>query len=318
MNDRRPRTLVIGVGGFIGRYVARALEAEGHLVVGLGPGSTAPAGVGVFHSGRSETTSVLATAVRGCDNVVYLGGTSRPAVGMIRVSDEIARESLHVVDIAELCAAEGVRRFLFTSSGGTVYGLTDGRPVAEARLPDPIGTYGLSKLVAEQALRLVGRRTGLEVVSLRVSNPYGPEQQVKGGQGFVAAACRALVSSEPLVIWGDGSTIRDFVYVEDVAEAYAAALRPRTPPGVYNIGSGEGTSLLDLCRRLEAAAAGRLDIDFQTGRSVDIPTIVLSIAKAASDLGWRPKVGLDDGLMRTIAWWNGYSTGSPRETNNVQ
>jgi UDP-glucose 4-epimerase len=297
------RTLVIGAGGFIGIHTARALAAAGLDVIGLGPTRSEEECFSGFFEGRSETTALLQDAVSECQNVIYLGGTSRPAVGMVRLSDEIARESNHVIDVAELCAASSVKRFVFASSGGTVYGATGSAPIDENVLPEPINSYGLAKLIAEHGLRLVERRTSMQTIALRISNPYGPGQRVKAGQGFIAAACQAVMGGGPLTIWGDGATIRDFVHINDVADAFVQSLCASAPPAVCNIGSGHGISLLDVCREIERLGSPEIAIDFQRGRSVDIPANVLAIDRAAQHLGWTPKIGFAAGLAETLDWW---------------
>ncbi len=307
------RTLIIGISGFIGSHVAESLRGAGIQVVGLGPRWSRRIPCDAFFAGRSETTELLEDALEDCENVIYLGGSSRPAVGMARISDEIARESNHVIDLAEFCTARGVRRFVFASSGGTVYGIVDqGTVIDETSPTQPISAYGLAKLVVEHGLRLISRRTGLVTVSLRMANPFGPRQFVKAGQGFVAAACDAAVNGTPLKVWGDGTVVRDFVFVEDVAEAFVKALSVRAGAEILNIGTGEGHTLIDICRRIEALSQRSIDIRFERGRPVDAPSIVLSNRRAAEMLEWRPGVTLDDGLIRTIDWWRSTSQMSGR------
>lgn len=298
------RTLIIGISGFLGSHIAASLHRAGAKTVGLAPRPPVDLPLDAFFAGRSETTDLLEDALDGCENVIYLGGTTRPAVGMSRISDEIARESNHVIDLAELCAARGIRRFVFASSGGTVYGVVDrNRPVDETSPTLPISTYGLAKLVVEHGLRLVTGRTELVTVSLRVSNSFGPRQVVKSRQGFIAAACDAAIHDKQLSLWGDGTIIRDFIYVEDVAAAFLKALTVREGSETFNIGTGEGHSLTDVCRRIEALSGRTIDIRFERGRAVDTPNIVLSNRLAAERLDWKPSVALDNGLERTLAWW---------------
>lgn len=298
------RTLIIGISGFLGSHIVASMRRSRMPVIGLAPRPPADALLDDFFAGRSETTDLVDEALEGCENVIYLGGTSRPALGMTRISDEIDRESNHVIDLAELCAKRGIKRFVFASSGGTVYGLVGRDSVITEQTPTmPISTYGLAKLVVEHGLRLISRRTGMVGVSLRVSNPYGPRQYVKAGQGFIAAACGAAVNGTPLKLWGDGSIVRDFLYVDDVADAFVQSLTVESGFELLNIGSGEGHSLIEVCRRIEAVGGTTIDIRFEPGRPVDTPNVVLSNQRAVERLDWRPKVPLDQGLARTLAWW---------------
>ena len=297
------QTLIIGVSGFIGRHIARHCNAEGTKLVGLS--NRRPEGINFddFHHGRSETTGLLAQALEGCENVVYLGGTSRPALGMERITDEITRESNHVIDVAQICADLGVKRFIFASSGGTVYGVSPSRPVHENQETRPINLYGLSKVVAEHGIRLVGERAGMSAISLRISNPFGPGQVMRSGQGFIAACFAAAKTGVPLKIWGDGTVIRDFIYINDVAKAVMSALQSDIHSHAINIGAGKGVSLNDICPLVAEVTGRKIRLEFEASRKVDVPKIVLSIEKAGRLLSWKPTTTLSQGLQATSSWW---------------
>lgn len=294
-------TLIIGAAGYLGRHIARKLAERGVSVVGLA--SRPPEGVAFarFHVGRTELAGLLDEALEGCVNVVFAGGTTRPGSAMRTISAELATEAGHVIDVAELCAARGVGRFVFLSSGGAIYGRTDAAMINEGHPTEPISSYGLGKLVAEHGLRLVGLRSQMRAISLRIANPYGPGQQVKGSQGFVAAVVRAACTGEPLEIWGDGSVVRDFVYVEDVAEAAVLALAADVPSGAINIGSSVGVSLVGLVDLFERLSGRRMSPVYLPGRGVDVPRVVLDISRARNVLDWMPAHSLEDGLALTIA-----------------
>jgi UDP-glucose 4-epimerase len=294
-------TLVIGAAGYLGRHIARRLAADSVPVVGLASRRPGDIAFNRFHVGRTELAGLLEDALDGCVNVVFAGGTTRPGSPMRTISAELATEAGHVIDIAELCAARGVARFVFLSSGGAVYGRTDAATIDENHPTEPISSYGLGKLVAEQGLRLVGLRSDMRVISLRIANPYGPGQLVRGSQGFVAAVVRAARGEQRLEIWGDGSVVRDFVYVDDVAEAVVLALAADVPSTVINIGSGVGVSLVELLATFERLSGCRMTPVFLAGRGVDVPRVVLDIGRARALLGWSPVHSLEEGLALTIA-----------------
>jgi|FEC22Drversion2_1045045.scaffolds.fasta_scaffold00233_53 UDP-glucose 4-epimerase len=304
-------TLIIGAAGFLGRHIARRLTAEGIPVVGLGSRRPGDIPFSRFHIGRTELAGLLDEALEGCVNVVFAGGTTRPGAPMRTIGAELASEAGHVIDVAELCAARGVARFVFLSSGGAIYGRTDATRIEETHPTEPISSYGLAKLVAEHGLRLVGLRSGMRVISLRIANPYGPGQMVRGSQGFVAAVVRAARGQQTLEIWGDGSVVRDFVYVDDVAESVILALMADVPSTVINIGSSVGVSLVELLATFERLSGSRMTPVFLPERGVDVPRVVLDIGRARALLGWQPAHSLERGLALTIAAEN---LGHPRET----
>lgn len=293
--------LVVGAGGFLGRAIAAALVEAGVPVIGLGP--EPPAGIPFrrFHAGRREDPALLAAALAGVTRVVDAAGTLRPGSPVASPSAALEQEVRPAVELAERAAASDVRRLIFLSSGGAVYGPAGREPIPETHPAHPTGTYGLAKLRAEHDLAALGDRTGMVVTRLRIANAYGPGQRVRDGQGFVAALVDAARRGAPLGIWGDGSVVRDFIAATDVAHAVRAALAAAAPPEVVNIGSGAGVSLLGLVRTFEAAIGRPVDLELLPSRPVDLPWNVLAIETARRTLGWQPRIALADGLRATWA-----------------
>ncbi|WP_052118060.1 NAD-dependent epimerase/dehydratase family protein [Novosphingobium pentaromativorans] len=161
------------------------------------------------------SSSTAYQAVAEAQSVVYAAGTLGPATQLESVHGAIAEEIVPVLKLAEEAALKGVRTFVFISSGGTVYGPNAPLPTKESVRAAPINMYGTVKALTEQALFEVGRKYGITIVVLRVANPYGPGQSGTRRQGFVAAAVKTALAGEPIVIWGDGSTTRDFVYLDE-------------------------------------------------------------------------------------------------------
>jgi UDP-glucose 4-epimerase len=144
---------------------------------------------------------------------------------------------------------------------------------------------------------------GLKTLSLRISNPFGERQYARGAQGFVAAAMEHAFAGRALPVWGDGSTIRDFIYVGDVARAIVAACGYSGDATEINIGAGEGRSLVEVAHAVEAASQRPLALAYQPGRSIDVAANVLDITRARQELGWEPRVEFDQALSRTAQWW---------------
>ena len=310
MTDSPPtlgkRILVVGGNGFIGRHVVRHLLAAGAEVVimDMAPGPEEFARLDQVLGSIADTT-LLASAVSGCDMVVFLANSSLPGSANTDLSSEVHSHVMVSVKAAEICSAQGVERFVFASSGGTVYGYSSNTPLGEDMPTKPRNAYGVSKLAIEHYLRIIGMQGGLRTISLRVANPYGEGQRALRNQGFIAAAMQHAMSGRPMEIWGDGSVERDFVHVSDVAQAFVNACTVEDPPEVANVGSGHGTSLLKVLQLAEEALGRPVPIIFQPSRAIDVARNVLDTTRAATSLGWQPSIGLEEGLSLTVDWWQG-------------
>lgn len=299
------RVLVVGGAGFIGRHVVRTLLAAG-AEVAIMDMAPAPAEFDKLDQviGSIADAALFASAVSSCDMVVFLANSSLPGSANIDLSAEVKAHVQVSVKAAEICSDQGVKRFIFSSSGGTVYGYSSQEPLREDMATCPRNAYGVSKLAIEHYLRIINMQRKLETVSLRISNPYGEGQRALRNQGFIAAAMQHAKSGKTLPIWGDGTVERDFIHVSDVARAFALACATQTPPEICNIGSGQATSLLEVLDQIRQALGQPVDVAFEPGRMVDVARNVLDITRAEAELGWTPQVSLQDGLSGTAAWWH--------------
>jgi UDP-glucose 4-epimerase len=180
-------------------------------------------------------------------------------------------------------------------------------PIDERHPTEPLCSYGISKLIIEKHLVMQSELHGLRPVVLRVANPYGERQRVDTAQGAVAAFLSRCLAGRPIEIWGDGTVTRDYLHVADVANAFRLALAYDGPNRVFNVSSGEGTSLNQLIDLIGDALGVIPNVRFLPGRAFDVPVSVLDNRLAREHLGWTPRVGLRDGLERTIRWLRGVS-----------
>lgn len=312
------KILVIGAGGFMGRHVTRALSKSGHTVIALDkfkPADTRH--VLEWHETDSHDLNYLKQAAESCRAAVYLGGYSRPGDRVRSIVESVPEELIHPAQVAEACADVGVRRFVFTSSGGTVYGPVNKHPTPETETNNPLNAYGVAKLATEHFLRLLSASSVIATSVLRVSNPYGPGQLARRGQGFIAAAMHAAYSGAELEIWGDGSVIRDFIYVGDVASAFVAASESGNSFDLVNVSHGAGTSLREICDGVEKASGRRLNVKYTAARAADVPVSVLDNTRAREILNWRPQTPLHEGLAQTAAWWQQQQRGDCPEPTST-
>lgn len=298
------RVLVVGGNGFIGHHVVRQLAEAGAEIVIMDIARDLDELNRLDQViGSITDTTLFASAVAGCDNVVFLANSSLPGAANVDLASEVGAHVQATVKAAEICSSMGVKRFVFASSGGTVYGYSSERPLREDMPTHPRNAYGVSKLAIENYLRILGMRGGMETVSLRISNPYGEGQRAIRNQGFIAAALQHAMEGKTLPIWGDGSVERDFIHVSDVARAFLAASCVENPPEVVNIGSGIAVSLREVLALLEAQLGRNIAVQYEPGRSIDVARNFLDTSLANDRLNWRPSIDLKAGLRRTIGWW---------------
>jgi UDP-glucose 4-epimerase len=240
----------------------------------------------------------LEQALAGVDLVVHLASGSLPQSSNRNPHDDVGVNLLGALNLLEASRSAGVQRLLVVSSGGTVYGIPQQVPISEDHPTDPLCSYGITKLAIEKYVALYRQLHGLDGLVLRLANPYGERQRLDASQGVVPVFLGRALRFEPLEIWGDGSTVRDFLHISDVVSALLAACRYEGPERLFNIGSGTGLSLRELVSLLEQELERSLEVHYQEGRSFDVPTNVLCIDRANHCLGWRPKVTAVEGLHR--------------------
>jgi UDP-glucose 4-epimerase len=314
------RFLVLGGGGFLGSHLVEAVRAQGHPVRvfdRLPRRSAAWLSDDVeWIEGDFGNRGDVATAVDGCDVVFHLVATTLPKTSNDDPSHDLESNLLPTVRFLDLARDHGVAKVVFASSGGTVYGIPQEVPIRETHPTQPICSYGIHKLAIEHYLHLYRQLYGLEYVVLRLANPFGERQRADASQGAVAVFLDKASKGEEITVWGDGSVIRDYVYVGDVARAFCLAGEPQAPAGVYNIGSGRGQSLLELLdaiRELLGRAVARRHVE---GRPFDVPVNILDTRLAASALGWQPRYSFSEGLKRTLDYLSSKPSGPLRLANH--
>lgn len=303
------KALVTGGNGYIGAHLVDHLLSSGWEVNVLHKyeqrryGTKPPALR--FFRGDLTQESLLREAVSGVDIIYHLLWTTT-AIHEIANKDPIADVQANLIPSMQLIEAAlhaRVKRLIFTSSGGTVYGPTMIKPIPEQHPQNPISAYGVSKLAVEKYLQMFHHLHGLDYVILRPSVPYGPGQNPLGRQGAVAVFLYRVGARLPLTIWGDGSVSRDYFYISDLIDALlAAAERPLNRHRVFNIGGREEVSLNRLITHAEEVTGKKARVDYLPARTFDTPHVVLDTTAAKQRLNWKPQVGMQEGLAKTWSW----------------
>jgi len=307
------RTLVTGAAGFIGSTLVDRLLADGHSVIGVDD----------LSSGRSENLGpaerhadfeFAKADIVGADLIGLLADTKPEVVFHLAaqisvrhsVDDPPFDASVNVVGtvrLAEAARRAGVRKIVHTSSGGSIYGTPPSYPTSEDVPTDPTSPYAASKVAGEIYLNTFRNLYGLECSHIAPANVYGPRQDPHGEAGVVAIFAQALLAGRPTKIFGDGSDTRDYVFVDDVVDAFVKASGDTGGGQRFNVGTGVETSVRQLHSEIAKAVGASDEPEFHPPRLGDLRRSCLDISRAETVLGWRPNVKLADGVARTVEFF---------------
>jgi UDP-glucose 4-epimerase len=303
------RCLVVG-GGFLGSHVAQQLAGRGHTVIvysrsfseWLVSEDRSSEGRIELAEGELPPGHGLQELIDAADVVFYFAGSSTPAMAHTDPGGSITSSVVPAAAVLDLMRGTSTRRIVVASSGGTVYGAVTQLPTSEQHPTSPISLHGHNSLTIERYAMFFAEQHGFEPVIIRYSNPYGPGQLARRGQGVVAAWCEAVAHEETITLYGDGQTRRDFVFIDDAAGATVLAGLHATCATIYNVGSGESSSLQNLLETLERVAGRAATIQRIASRSVDVPVTQLDCTRLRSDLGWQPTTSLEAGIRASWEW----------------
>jgi UDP-glucose 4-epimerase len=298
------RVAVLGAGGFIGQNLVQTLILDGHEVTSfvreprLGDRTQIGKEVVFDFLKLNQMGDVL----NSFDAIYHLVSSTNP-LNSSNSSRVDAQENLMAsLDLMEMLKGNSATRLVFVSSGGAVYGAPETVPITEGHATNPVSFYGVSKLAIEKYLHAYSVSTELNYVVMRLSNPFGPGQVNSKGQGLIPTIIESAVLNKPLSVWGDGTSIRDYIYIGDAVAGLSRAMSYNGKKSLFNIGSGFGTSVLELVAHIEEITGKEISLEFQPKRAFDAPVNVLDISLAKSELSWGPKTKLLEGLEATVRW----------------
>jgi UDP-glucose 4-epimerase len=307
------RALVTGAAGFIGSTLVDRLLSDGHTVAGLDNFASGRA-TNIEHLAEDPQFVFLEADIVTADLSSMLD-EHRPEVvfhlaAQIDVRHSVADPQfdasvnvIGTVRLAEAARLAGVRKIIHTSSGGSIYGTPPSYPTSEQVPTDPASPYAAGKVAGEIYLNTFRHLYGLECSHIAPANVYGPRQDPHGEAGVVAIFAQALLSGKPTKVFGDGSNTRDYVYVDDVVDAFINAAGSVGGGQRFNVGTGVETSDRELHSAVATAVGAPDDPEYQPPRLGDLKRSCLDIGLAERVLGWRPQVALDEGVRRTVEYF---------------
>jgi UDP-glucose 4-epimerase len=308
------RVLVTGGAGFIGSHIAQAYLAGGWEVVVLddlsrGKERNIPSGARFV---RADIRSPEARRLLAEGGFTVLNHHAAQIDVRVSVDEPALDAAINVVGLVNLldgAGAGGVRRVVFASSGGVVYGDPEVVPTPETAPKAPISPYGVSKLAGEYYMRALAALRGFEAVAMRYANVFGPRQDPKSEAGVVSIFVSRLLEDRPLTVFGNGLQTRDYVFVRDVARANVLASTAAVPTGdgidatAFNIATAKQTNVLELAEMVGRVMGHKPEIEFAPARAGELFRSSLDVSKARKVLGWKPEVGFDDGLPQLVDWF---------------
>jgi len=293
------KVLVIGGNGFIGTHlVDRLIELKYDVRVldRCAERLRQPLSQVEYQIGDYQDAK-LSLALEGVDCVFHLVSTTVPGTSNQDIPFDIHSNLIGSITLFQKMCEHGIKRIIFLSSGGTVYGEPHQPLVSEEHPLEPICSYGVVKVAIENYLRMFERLYGFQAVIIRPSNPYGPRQLANTGQGVIATFIDKVKKQSPIEVWGDGSVKRDFIYVTDLVNLIINAAESNKSI-TLNAASGYAISINEIIQKLELVTNQNADVNYSGGRSFDVKEIALDISKANSELGWKPQVDIETGLRR--------------------
>ena len=298
------KILILGGNGFIGSHITDDLVANGHDVTVFHRSAkkyVEPSDKLRFYLGDFSDAVKLGEAVDGMDIVIHAISTTVPSTSNLNPISDIQQNLIATIQLLDLMLKANVKRLIYLSSGGTVYGKPNQIPVSETHPLNPICSYGIVKVAIENYIGMHKELYGLKPIILRPSNPYGPRQAHAGVQGELSTFLFNTLNHKPITIWGDGETKRGYIYVKDLATLCRLAAESEID-GTFNVCSGVSHSLNELLRLIEVSTNIKPFVSSKPSRAFDVKEILLNINKVKQAFGWMPTYSIQEGITEFVKY----------------
>ena len=294
------KIIVFGGQGFIGYNLCKKLLLEGDEVVSLDKDLQSNRMINNVKYIKVDFTNKdsYVNYLNNIDVLYHLVSTNNANSSADDIKDDIVNNVIGTIDLLNACVEKKVKKIVFISSGGTIYGNIDELPINESQLPNPICSYGITKLMIEKYISLYSHLYNLNYVILRLSNIYGPYHHSLN-QGLINVCLLKAISGKTIEIFGNGEIKRDYLYIDDAIEALNIVKKKEINNSIYNIGSGKGYSINQIIKVIETIVGSIINIKHSSARKQDVLVNVLDVSLAKKELNWDPKTDLKDGIMKT-------------------
>ena len=304
------RYLILGAAGFIGTNLSLALAKNENNYITLVDSKreyfSAINGMNLqnvsIHEEKIDENADFEKMLQGQEIVYHLFSTTVPSTSNQHIVKELSANVIVTANLLEACVKCGVQKIIFISSGGTVYGKEQECPLREETPTIPISSYGVQQVTIEKLLYLYQYMYGLDYRIVRLANPYGPYQRPNGVLGAVTTFTYKAIKREKIIVYGNGSVVRDFIYIDDAIRAILNIETEAARHKTYNLGSGKGLSIKQLLYEIEQVFGTTLDIEYREGRRVDVPVNYLDISRYEDDFGTLSPIAIKEGIRKTAAF----------------
>ena len=302
---------ILGAAGFIGTNLAIALAKDNHVTVVDQHmdyfSAMKDLKLNVIYRKADFTASFdYDELLENTDVLYHLISTTAPSTSNKNIAEELTANVVVTSEILEACVRKRVKKVIFISSGGTVYGKDIVCPVGEETTANPISTYGIQKLTIEKLLYLYNYLYNLDYRIIRLANPYGPYQRPNGVLGVVTTFPYKALKNEEIVVYGDGTVVRDFIYIDDAVRGILNIVQYSGEYKLFNLGQGKGTSVNQVIHTIEKVLGKKLPVKYLSGRKVDVPVNYLDINRYESACGNLNPMSLEAGISKTLAFMRDY------------
>jgi UDP-glucose 4-epimerase len=302
---KNKRCIIYGGGGFIGSHLADALVEKGHNVtifdkLNFSRNNISHLGKKVkVIEGDFNNEIDIKNSLKNIDYVFHLVSSTLPASSNTNPIYDAETNLVSSLRLLEECAANKIEKIIFVSSGGTVYGDPQYLPVNENHPRHPIVSYAIIKNTIEDYLFMFNKLHGLEYTVFRLANPYGERQNPLVAQGAIAVFLHKIIHNQQIEIWGDGSVIRDYIYIKDAVDAISKAIDVDNKLKIFNVGSGKGYSLKQLLNFMKKFSGKKIKVKYEEGRVIDVPVNILDISLIKKVYNWKPQTSIETGIKNT-------------------
>lgn len=299
--------LILGAAGFIGTNltIELAKNKSNHIIlVDKNLNFFKPISSFAFDNIEYRQSSLtydcnFTELLDGIDTVYHLVSTTVPSTSNQHISQELMANVIFSSNMLDACVQCGTKKVVFISSGGTVYGKEADCPLKEKTATNPISSYGIQKITIEKLLYLYRYLYGLDYRVIRLANPYGPYQRPNGVLGAVTTFTYKAINGEEITVYGDGSVVRDFIYIDDAVRAIMKIVNGENKHCTFNVGCGYGTSIKNVLKTIQESLQVELRVTYKPGRKVDVPINYLDISRYEKYYGALNPISLSEGILRT-------------------
>lgn len=302
------RCIIYGGGGFIGSHLCDELLKSGYSVTVFDKLNFSRINI----SQHSNTINViegdfnniidLQNSLKGVDYVFHLVSSTLPATSNENPVYDVETNLISTLKLMELCLTAKIKKLIFISSGGTVYGIPEKLPISENHPRKPICSYGIVKKTIEDYLNMYNRLYGLDYYVFRLSNPYGERQNPLVAQGVIPVFLRKILLNEPIEIWGNGEIKRDYIYINDVVNLLVKSLNYTSGNKIFNVSTSNGVTLNELLEIMKLITNKNPVVNYINGREIDVPVNILDNSLAYKTFGWLPETDLKTGIRLTYEY----------------